>query len=1134
MPENKNSLDPKKEDDIESLDFDDEIELKIDDGNIDLKIDPSNAKMEGDLTPTSNGDVSPSEVNNQGDNTSIGSGDASQNASDTPSNLDNNSSTNENMPPSPTSQEQNEASSGDQAPSSNAAPSTSEGGEDENQPLSNDESNQNKEAQEGKNNKDNKSDEEKVNQDKDKENNKGNKDNKENQNNQNNQNKNDNNPRNNENDNLNNKNGQDHNNKNNQDNPKDNQNGNKNNRHDEGKNQGDNSLSNNKEKPKNGLDKKREDLKNKWNNRPRTPKEAAQRAGNNLKNRASNAFNNSKAGKAINNAKKVAEKAKKTTKKIKDAKKTATVIKVLLASKVFIAILIALVIFCAIIFAVSFFVSGSPGVGGDVEDEENYSKYSEVDQATIEKLKSIYESYPDGDPALAMVTAIYPYMEELHGGNVNSLKANNNSDDYEDEEDSEDQALVSDDTEDTKDNENDAEEDDPYLELLRSWSFRTFKFKKLLKWTTDGEESYNNNLKEKYFTKDKGYKAMFDGCEDEDALADAIIKDLYDLKDDFEGYFFEVCITNTSYESVGQVEVNSEAYKQMMLGNVIIELLEPGCGNTNSCSTYTTLSLEDYVKGVVYEEINARINMENIEQVKAQMVAVKSYTLSRRTPEQTTDGTYVIKMRWSTADQDYCNYETGCEDVQEDHGYNNVGDCLNEDGSDRCKHFWNHGPASQDVISVLDQAWQETQNYYVLDSNGIPRGSYMASCSIGTCMSQNDLDTVDGDYIAILTYFYSDYVVAQQEGEYTSAYVGSTTELCGDDVSGGIPDSEFKFYYQTDYPDVAFCGLDSVAGCSGTGKNTICTSGCGVTSYAMVVATLSDTESTFDPIAANDEATASGTCSSNGTSNGLFTNIANNHSGFTIEQLPVTKEGANQVLSVLQNGGVVVANVQEPSPFTDGGHWIVIRGITSDGSIKVADPNSQSISTSEAYDINDFIDKNWLVDKNGTTHSWFAIYGPRSEEFKYVAEAGVATGTLGYPVEGVTGCDASDYPYYSDGDYHGGTDINSGVGASEGMNILAADGGTVKTVKNLNYSYGSHVIIDHGNGYTTLYAHMQNGSITVKEGDLVSKGQIIGKLGSTGNSTGPHLHIELRINNKHNNTLNPCEYIGQNKSYVGN
>ena len=61
---------------------------------------------------------------------------------------------------------------------------------------------------------------------------------------------------------------------------------------------------------------------------------------------------------------------------------------------------------------------------------------------------------------------------------------------------------------------------------------------------------------------------------------------------------------------------------------------------------------------------------------------------------------------------------------------------------------------------------------------------------------------------------------------------------------------------------------------------------------------------------------------------------------------------------------------------------------------------------------------------------------------------------------------------------------------------------------------------------------MQNGSIVVKAGDKIAKGQLIGKLGSTGNSTGPHLHIELRKDNSHNNTLNPCTYIGTNKSYV--
>ena len=92
---------------------------------------------------------------------------------------------------------------------------------------------------------------------------------------------------------------------------------------------------------------------------------------------------------------------------------------------------------------------------------------------------------------------------------------------------------------------------------------------------------------------------------------------------------------------------------------------------------------------------------------------------------------------------------------------------------------------------------------------------------------------------------------------------------------------------------------------------------------------------------------------------------------------------------------------------------------------------------------------------------------------------------------------------------HGGTDI----GASYGSAIYAAGSGTVVTAYNnsaYNGGYGNYAMINHGNGIQTLYAHMSVCSVTV--GQTVSAGQTIGYVGSTGRSTGPHLHFEVRVN----------------------
>jgi len=106
---------------------------------------------------------------------------------------------------------------------------------------------------------------------------------------------------------------------------------------------------------------------------------------------------------------------------------------------------------------------------------------------------------------------------------------------------------------------------------------------------------------------------------------------------------------------------------------------------------------------------------------------------------------------------------------------------------------------------------------------------------------------------------------------------------------------------------------------------------------------------------------------------------------------------------------------------------------------------------------------------------------------------------------------------------HSGIDIAaSGI---NGTNILASDSGTV-IISKLSSSYGNYVVIDHGNGYTTLYAHMSKRSVSV--GDVVKQGQVIGKVGTTGLSTAPHIHFEII---KNGTPVNPLNYF-QKGSYV--
>lgn len=115
---------------------------------------------------------------------------------------------------------------------------------------------------------------------------------------------------------------------------------------------------------------------------------------------------------------------------------------------------------------------------------------------------------------------------------------------------------------------------------------------------------------------------------------------------------------------------------------------------------------------------------------------------------------------------------------------------------------------------------------------------------------------------------------------------------------------------------------------------------------------------------------------------------------------------------------------------------------------------------------------------------------------------------------------SSKYGYRSDPftgkrTWHAGVDL----AGKEGSDIIAVAGGVV-TYADERYGYGNLVEVDHGDGLVTRYAHAK--TIKVKVGDLVQKGQVVALMGSTGRSTGPHVHFEVIRNGK---TENPVKYI---------
>ena len=140
-------------------------------------------------------------------------------------------------------------------------------------------------------------------------------------------------------------------------------------------------------------------------------------------------------------------------------------------------------------------------------------------------------------------------------------------------------------------------------------------------------------------------------------------------------------------------------------------------------------------------------------------------------------------------------------------------------------------------------------------------------------------------------------------------------------------------------------------------------------------------------------------------------------------------------------------------------------------------------------------------------------------ERQEAANSITSTGTYIWPLPGYSPGSAYGWrmhPIYNEMRFHAGEDI----GAPSGTPILAADSGMATVIPDNGNGYGNYIMINHGGGRVTLYAHMS--AFAISNGATVNQGDVIGYVGSTGNSTGPHLHFEVRVNGA---TTDPKQYF---------
>lgn len=221
------------------------------------------------------------------------------------------------------------------------------------------------------------------------------------------------------------------------------------------------------------------------------------------------------------------------------------------------------------------------------------------------------------------------------------------------------------------------------------------------------------------------------------------------------------------------------------------------------------------------------------------------------------------------------------------------------------------------------------------------------------------------------------------------------------------------------------------------------------------------------------------------------------------ENIKVQKEAKSAELKKLKSN-----KEAKVSSLTDEQKQIQSQLEEYDNQMKILERKEKELAAKEAKEAEEAKRKN-NSSSNGST----------SNGGSNTSEGSTSTGSFQWPVPS-SHTITSNYgyrihPISGTKKFHAGIDI----GAAGGTNIVAGDSGTVMLASfGYNGGYGNYIIINHGNGVTTRYAHCSN--LYVSTGETVTKGQVIAAVGSTGASTGNHLHFEVRINGESQNPMN--------------